>query len=423
MSAPVRHSRVGRRGVLAGAAGLIASPAVLRAQGKTSGVALVIGNSKYQWEASRPNVKRDASDIAKGLQSLGLRTELVQDASREAMKQAVDKFKSAARGADFATFYYAGHGVTWDQDTFLVPVDSDLTNPNVVPTLLPVPSVNAAMKEASNRLLVFDNCRNNPSDGWRQLAAQRTASINPDKQRAAAVDQDSNTLTLFSTAPGRVALDGPAGQNSPFAAALLRQLGGRSIDLQALPAKMRRELLIASEGRQVVWDQNTYRQSFVLSGSGKPAASAGGAAGWSGDPSRIVEIRNAYAYARENKLLLPEGLIAHRPAGNSIHAKKIGAFKFTIKTPVGPSPGLLVVVSADEQGTAELILTVSAGAGVFWRFITGKVSGDRLEYEPYYERPKFILDWRDANSGSVAQMSTQEIRSNGMSTMPFTRLD
>ena len=32
---------------------------------------------------------------------------------------------------------------------------------------------------------------------------------------------EPNTLMMYSTAPGRIALDGPAGQNSPFAAAVL----------------------------------------------------------------------------------------------------------------------------------------------------------------------------------------------------------
>ena len=44
-----------RRSLLAGGA-LLAAPSIVRAQG-TNGVALVIGNSKYQWEAQLGNVK------------------------------------------------------------------------------------------------------------------------------------------------------------------------------------------------------------------------------------------------------------------------------------------------------------------------------------------------------------------------------
>src|SRR5476649_1390795 len=145
-----RHARaiIGRRGVLAGAAGLLASPVVVRAQGQTAGVALVIGNSKYRWEASLPNVKRDAPDIAKRFQALGLKTELLQDAGQDAMRAAVDKFASASRGAGLAAFYFAGHGASWANDSYLVPEDADLNNPGTVQSLLPVSAVSSAMKEA-----------------------------------------------------------------------------------------------------------------------------------------------------------------------------------------------------------------------------------------------------------------------------------
>ena len=58
------RSSLRRRGVLLGSGALLAAPAIVQAQGQT-GVALVIGNSKYKWEASLPNARRDATDVAK----------------------------------------------------------------------------------------------------------------------------------------------------------------------------------------------------------------------------------------------------------------------------------------------------------------------------------------------------------------------
>ena len=71
---------IGRREVLAGSAALLAAPSIARAQAQ-NGVALVIGNSKYLWEAALANVKRDAPDVARRVQALGLRTDLIMDAS------------------------------------------------------------------------------------------------------------------------------------------------------------------------------------------------------------------------------------------------------------------------------------------------------------------------------------------------------
>ncbi len=65
-----------------------------------------------------PNAKRDASDIAKRFQELGLKTELVLDAGQDAMRAALDKFTLVARDARFAAFYYADHGAYWDKHTY-----------------------------------------------------------------------------------------------------------------------------------------------------------------------------------------------------------------------------------------------------------------------------------------------------------------
>ncbi|MEI6204731.1 MAG: caspase family protein, partial [Enhydrobacter sp.] len=336
-------------------------------------MALVIGNAKYKWEASLPNVKRDAPDVAKRFQALGLKTELVQDAGLNAMRAAVDRFTAAARGANLAAFYYAGHGASWNKDTYLVPEDADLSNPGTVQGLQPVSAISAAVKEAQHRLLVFDNCRNNPADGWRQRDALIQAKIDSTDSVAAGLHAPS-TLLLSSTSSGRTALDGAAGENSPFAAAFLRQLGGATVDIQALPANLRRDLLIATQGRQLLWDQNTYSEPFVLSElSNRPPASPretpATSLGPGGYQARIVEVPNAYASARENKLPLPPGLLCCRPPDGSPHSEKIGAFKWPLKVrgAVFPTVGIIMSVS---ENTAEAVVstyTEIGGWGVRWR--------------------------------------------------------
>ena len=318
----MKKQYLGRRALLVGAGVVLAAPAIVRAQGQTAGVALVIGNSKYHWEASLPNVRRDVPEIAKRFQALGLKTELLQDVGRDALQRAVDAFTASARGANLAAFYFAGHGAAWGKDTFLVPVDADLRDPSAVKTLTSVTALRSGMDAASHRLLAFDNCRNNPADGWRQQEAADLAGGFTGMTSAAKPD----TLMLFSTAPGRVAVDGPPGDLSPFAATLLRQLDAPSVDLQALPTSLRRDLLIATEGRQVAFDENTYQQSFVLKGAAAKAPTAGRSS-WASDPSRIIELPNAYAFAQQSDLLLPAGLIAHRPSGKSRDAQLIGSYK------------------------------------------------------------------------------------------------
>ena len=412
-----------------------AAPSIVRAQAVRPGVALVIGNSRYKWEAALPNVRRDAADVARAFKALGLATELVEDADRSAMMRAIDNFANAARGASFAAFYFAGHGASWDKDTFLVPVDAELSDPGTVKTLLPVPAVARAMQGAANRLLVFDNCRNNPADGWRQREALITSSVTKFTAASAALN-GPNTLVLFSTAPGRVAVDGPSGANSPFAAMFLRQLSAGAVDLLALPGRLRRDLLVATEGQQLVWEQSTFNQPYVVS-----RGAAGGGEVASADPVRpgagmqIVEMDKAYAFARANGLMLPDGLVAVRPAGGQPEADMVGSFQTKTWVKVGlasenPASStvepLLMIVLSVRDSSAEIVLATKDWArsaevadGKLWRYLTGTVSGRSLEFEflrssgSIYERPH-TFKWKDAASGTHHYF---------MQSVAFTRLD
>src|SRR4029079_17506147 len=127
----------------------------------------------------------------------------------------------------------------------------------------------------------------------------------------------ANTLVLFSTAPGRTALDGPPGDNSPFAAAFLRQLEAPAtpVDLRALPEALRRDLLTATAGRQVLWDHSTFSAPHLLGPSDRRAPPRDGSGSGAGrpvaapaSPARTLDIPQACAFARDKGLSLPPGL-------------------------------------------------------------------------------------------------------------------
>ena len=406
---------IGRRGLLTGAGGLLAAPAIVRAQGQSNGVALVIGNSKYQWEATLQNVRRDAPDVAKTFQSYGLKTELLQDLTRDGMSKALDSFAKTTQGQNFGALYFAGHGASWERDSYLVPVDSDLSDPNTVTKLINSRETARALAGATNRLVVFDNCRNNPADGWRQLQSERNAAFSPEGARER-TGGAANSLVLFSTAPGRIARDGPPGDNSPFAASFMRRFQAESIDLQSTPSKLRRDLLIATQGKQVLWDRNSYQQPFVLTAPAghKSVAVNSGPSSWGADPSKIIELANAYGFAHENGYPLPSGLIAHRPAGNGADAKKVGSYKYETKSPLGTFSQLIIVMSVEEGQTAEIILsgkgrynakTNKVEPGSYWRFVTASISGDKMEFVPREYAPRVTFEWKDANGGTVSVFS------------------
>lgn len=402
-----------------GAAGslILPFPAIVRAQGQ-NGVALVIGNSKYQWEAQLPNVKRDVPDVAKTFQAMGLKTELVQDASQSTMQEAIAKFGSAARNASFAAFYFAGHGTQWAGNAFLVPVDADLSTAKTE-GLVSTRLANTACNGARANMRIYDNCRNNPADGWQQKQAEDSSLIKG-TQLAAFAKDNRNSVAIFSTAPGRVALDGPAGQNSPFAAALLRQLDTESVDVSTLAQKLRRDVVIATQGRQIVVDYSSYDSPMVIKGArlGRPAV--GTASG-----NDIVGLDKAYAHAAANGILLPPGLVAIRGGNNAAVERKLGAYKYTMNwDKSSPSNQILIVLAGDPDGSPEFIVSGPSNQG-WWRFVKGKISGESLEYHSYdgVGSPFTEFKWRDANSGKVDVSWPKMQRPRSPISTTFERLD
>ena len=115
-------ARIGRRGALAAAGVTLAFPTIIARAQAARGAALVIGNSRYQWEASLPNVKRDAPDIAKHFQAMGLKTDLVEDAGKAAMVAAIQNFKASLSNAQLGAIYFAGHGLQVRDKNYMVPI-------------------------------------------------------------------------------------------------------------------------------------------------------------------------------------------------------------------------------------------------------------------------------------------------------------
>jgi hypothetical protein len=243
----------------------------------------------------------------------------------------------------------------------------------------------------------------------------QSATFTPEQQRVW-TEKMPNMLMLYSTAPGRVAVDGPPGQNSPFAQAFLRQFEGDSADIQALPGKLRRDLLIATRGRQVLFDMNTFNRPFAVNGARSRSTASAAPSGWSSDPSSIIELSNAYALAPQHGIPLPPGLIAHRPPKNSPDSAKVGAFRYDAKSSVGITTKILVVMSVEAPGSVEVILAGNDNGGPFWRFNPATLTGDRLEVKPHATGSRYVFDWRDANSGSISQFGPNF-------SGRFTRLD
>lgn len=215
---------------------------------KLKSIALVIGNSNYSAFAKLPNPRNDARAIAEKLRSFGIEVDLVLDADRGALVNALNNYQTKAAGRDVNIFYYAGHGLQINGVNYLIPTDMRADGLSAGYIKLNGVSVNDAMDylPSKTRLVFLDACRDNPAS--RSLVASRGAGA----VGLAPINAPSGTLVSYATKEGTTAEDGN-GQNSPFTTALLENLDAKQ-DIGIVLRKVRRRVLELTHGQQEPWE-------------------------------------------------------------------------------------------------------------------------------------------------------------------------
>ncbi|NUS22229.1 MAG: peptidase C14 caspase catalytic subunit p20, partial [Mesorhizobium sp.] len=111
------------------------------------------------------------------------------------------------------------------------------------------------------QVIILDACRNNPfprKDYWLrdQLIAAGGTGL-------AQVKSSLNTLIAFATEPGAVAYDG-SGDLSPFSSAFSRRALAPNQEIRAVMAAVRRDVVEATKGAQVPWENSSLIDEVVL---------------------------------------------------------------------------------------------------------------------------------------------------------------
>ena len=226
-------------------------------------VALVIGNSAYQHAVQLANPKNDSSDMTAKLESLGFQVVSDQDLDLAGMRRTVRDFLEKLDGADMALFFYAGHGLQVNGNNYMVPVDAQLSGYNDLDfEALPMDLVLSAMERSTKVNLIFlDACRDNPfAEKLSRSMGTRSGSVG---RGLARLGSGVGSLIAFATQPGNVAMDG-AGRNSPFTTALLAHLGTPGQDITRDLIHVRRDVLAATDGKQVPWENSSLTGEVVL---------------------------------------------------------------------------------------------------------------------------------------------------------------
>ena len=207
-------------------------------------LALVIGNGHYP-DANAPLTQsiNDARALSAALRHDGFDVDMVEDAGKADLRQAVDRLKSKIRSDSTVMLFFAGYGVQAGRKSYMIPVDAAIwKESDVRRDGTSIESVLEMMKQrgARAKLVVVDASRRNPYERRFRSYSHGLAPINvPD-----------NALILSSATPGKV-VDDVTGQNSLLVTELLNNLNSQATGAEAIFSKTRAAVSQASAGQQV----------------------------------------------------------------------------------------------------------------------------------------------------------------------------
>lgn len=254
-----------------------------------SGVAMVIGNSKYEHLPALTNPANDARSIETLLSTLGFETELSSDRDARRLKRDLDIFLEDAEGADVAVLYYAGHGIEAGGQNFLVPVDADISSlDNAGERLVPLSDyLQKLQATVPVTIILLDACRDNPFPPGMEVRMEPSSapmeigqeglsqprSLRPLAAASKAEKDNFGTVIAYAAAPGHTALDGKPGDNSPYTAAILRHFSTMTGEEFGLVMRMvAEEVYLKTDGRQHPWVNESLRRLLYFGTTPPPVA-------------------------------------------------------------------------------------------------------------------------------------------------------
>jgi len=237
-------------------------------------VAFLVGNAAYEHTASLATPASDVELIAQTLRGLDFDVRVHNDLTRTEIGRELSLFLRETDGADMTLFYFAGHGMQFNGQNYLLGVDSQLqTEFDVEAEALDLAQVVDLLERNSRAAMVFiDACRNNPlaeqfyRSNYSETRAVMTRGLAPVQHAFA------GTMITFSASPGEVAYDGTG--NSPFALALSRHLPEANIEILSAMKRVIRDVQSLTDNQQTPMLLNDLTAEIYLNLSQDDAGAA-----------------------------------------------------------------------------------------------------------------------------------------------------
>lgn len=234
-----------------------------QAQVRPERVAMVIGNESYARLPLR-NPINDARAVASALRAVGFTVMLRENAGYSVMVDAMRDFLDRSNNAEVRLVYFAGHGAQYDGKNYLIPVDATLQNDKDLTTKA-ANATELAAKLAQNKsgvnIMILDACREAP---YPLVATRNPLRVRAVQPGLAGANAPQGTLIAFSTGPGGIALDGPAGTYSAYTRHLVAHLAEPGLPVEQLFKRIRIGVARDTQQKQIPWETSSLMGDFCF---------------------------------------------------------------------------------------------------------------------------------------------------------------
>jgi uncharacterized caspase-like protein len=228
--------------------------------------ALLFGNAQYE-DAALRNPVRDARLLARTLQDLGFEVALVENAGRDEMFQRVRQWLIRSSDAEVRAFYYAGHGVQYRGNSFLIPVDAVFLAEDEIPEKafnLGLVIEPLSRTRSGVNFVIMDACRADPAVLLTRVQRRTRAIDGGAAAGLVAEDAPHGTVIAYSTSPGALAADGAGQPNSVFTRNLAAQLRKPGVPIETVFKRVRMAVMRETRNAQVPWESSSLVGEFCL---------------------------------------------------------------------------------------------------------------------------------------------------------------
>jgi Caspase domain/Tetratricopeptide repeat len=222
------------------------------AQQSETRVALVIGNASYpDAEAPLKDPVNNVRALTDELRRSGFEVDVGENLTKEAMREALDRFYGKIKPGSTALLFFSGYGIQSDRQTYIIPVSAQIwTEADVRRDGYSLDLLLGEMNKrgAPVKIAILDASRRNPFERrFRAVAGGLAPVIVP-----------RGTVVMYAAAPGAVARDG---DRPVFVNELLKEIRGPG----RIEEAFNRTLVgvsRASQGEQIPWFSSSLVEDF-----------------------------------------------------------------------------------------------------------------------------------------------------------------